>query len=515
MKTDKSFGEFMLNAWASILRVLFPRYCVQCLTLKTRKHAEKFLPGGEKEHKILDENLDAQFIKARRWSLTTRVALLAAGVKSLASDACTEEELLAAYRSGDLALLIAVMRVYTPSRKVMLTFLQEKDSTFMAAIASQVPSAFASLKPWEILGIGEGEAPAVTSPRWEIAKSLVGVCPNWAPLFMQEILKIANIKSTGANLFRFFFLNAIKGNEDISSFVLDIRRVFPESCAELRFTANAAYKHLGKCFCVLFPMIRKYLAEPHHIWAVPQNMELSDTQDAFAWLYRGLGLLARDRDVFACIFKELNALEKVLSKENLERIITVLVRNASNFGELNSLYKMTEEVETRGQIERRLAGMAWGLELHFPFKSWQKSDDIFTALDTLAERGMLPIDRLGELTPEQQAYAVAAMEAYSQISAIKSGRAGELVLLKPLQLKAEFFLLDSTDWKNKNLYNEHYKMAPASFRRIAKSSYNEHTEALICAYAKKWGLTKEQHYALMQSPYKGIAPLLENKITEA
>ncbi len=520
MRRNKSFGELILDVWAAIMRVVMTQYCVKSLTLKSRKHAENFLPGEEKEMKIIaQKEYDEQFLKARRWSAATRVKLLSLEVRALAGDAVTEEELQAAYGTGDVSLLIAVMRVYTPNRKNMLRFLSEKDSTvvdgeyFMVHVARQVPTAFASLKAWEILGCEEEQAPEL-GIRWDIAKVLAGVCPSWAPLFMRELLKVPGVtEGEGKKLFRFFFSIAIKGNQDISDLVSDIRRFFPELCAELRFSSNAEYKYLGKCFCVLFPELRKSMVrqEELSLWDIPKNKVSSVLGEAYAWLYCGVNRLLGNRDVSACLLREMRALSAVLTDQEFEYLINRLAYSVCYAGSLSRLYSLTHNVENKGVIEAQLAknGEVGGF---FPFKGWQKEETILLALNAMAARQTLPVDRLGELTPEQQKYALAAMEAYSQIAAMKRGRAGELVLLKSLQLTAEFFLVDSTDWKSKTLYNERFKMAPATFRRLVASSYHEKTEALICAYAQKWGLTQEQYRALLQSSYKGVAPFLQSRV---
>lgn len=533
MTSKSSFGSVV----ASVLRVFFPRFCVKYLTLKNRSNAEEFLPGGEKEYKIiLDEDAKVptklsyesegmiafhlasktvSFVKARRWSKETRVKLLADGQSVLASDACTEEELMAAYETGNSDLLISVMRVYTPSRQKMLFFLKEKDASFMAAIATAVPAAFASLKPWEILGLHlETEVSKVSSPRWQIAKSLMKVNSSWGPKFVKEALKLSLNEVGAEELVRIFFLRSIRMDEDLSDSVKGVYEKYPMLCVALR-QKSLVYKYFSDCFCELFPLILPKLSKADYSL---RNFSVKESwtdceREAFAWLKSGL-CKVDSGEICSCICKEVFSLANNLGKENFEFVLNFLSNRSKRPLELDALYCLTDNKAIRANIEHNLVGLDCDVVLawHFPFKGWQSEDDVLAALYVLAEHCKLQVERLGELTPEQQRFAEGALEACSQISAIKRGYAEKLVSIKQLHPKAELYLLKNCEANILYAYNDTYKMDHASFLFVVRSSYVDTYEKLIRDYADKWCLTKEQYHVLMQSAYRGIAPFLVNKV---
>lgn len=536
METKKSFGEFV----PAIVRVLFPRYCVKCLTLKNRPDAWRYLLGKEKELKLIDklELSDAELAK-RVWSPQTRVALLAKGNMAFLRDICNEEELDAVLARINRSNIIAAMRVYTPSHAKMLGILKRFKVDALCDFAKAVPAAFESLKPWEILGIEENTLCPADSERWSLALALAEVRPTWAPLFMLELRNIApqHLGNVGEELMQKFFDIAFKAKADISQLMPYLYVIFPKLYMKVRDNFRA-YKNFVPYFLVMFPHLVKFLEKDDNkvrLAGICFQQKINDSDEAYSWLLIGYHLL-EDRKVFACFLESLRRVHSSINYCMFEELFERMLRFVPDAYDLKSLYtfyvkKVGTDTDYWLDVQHRLLEFASGKESRvnlgfaFPFTGWMESL-AQRAIVMMAERKQLSayINRLSEVSSTLRNAAFNAMETQSQIDTLATDEVGKLVTTVQLLPKAEKAFLYLLTTRNlsavslhelKRNYIERVQLAGSSFRALlsdlAPLSLEIRAE-LVGIYARKWKLSLEEYQLIMQCNMSVKAPFLREYV---
>lgn len=540
MKTNKSFGEFVQNVWAIIMRVLMARFCVKYLTLKTRKNAEKYLPGTEKELKLIDKlGFSNEEIAARVWSYRTKVALLHRRCWALISDIQTEEEFDVVLSLGSSADLVSAMRVYTPSRAKMCYIIEnfEKRSALQTLnyLISKLPTAFEALKVWEVLGIAEKSYCPPENPRWEVALQLAMVRPVWAPLFMKEIRNIPPQKlgEKGMELMKKFFDIAFLARLDIAEMMPYLYVFFPELYGRVRenFSCN---NEISPYFKVMFPQLVKYLAKDvvSSMHDICLTGKLSDKDNAYAWLRIGFERL-NERAVYNLLLSQLGVLKKSLLPKIYNQLFDAMLDNACCYSDLAELYRFVDKdnkflfsknQELWVSRSEESASRARQLAFAFPFIGWEESF-AKRAIRIMVAHKQLKNVCLKSLSPVLQEFAFNVMEEQSQIEALNSTNLERVVTTLQLSSGAEkaFLLMDSSQYLShqalfelKRQYIERVQLKKEVLHSLIfdlNLSWKDRL-ALVKLYAMKWQLTLEEYQHIMQSCMSEEAPLLRQYVKD-
>lgn len=547
MVTKKSFGEFILNVWASLARVLTAQYCVKYLTLKKRPDARRYLPGKEKELALIKKlGFSSEEIAARVWSYETKLALLAdrnpALNSALIGDITTEKELEVVLERGMVKDVIAAMRVYTPSRARMLKALGSGlfGIAGWCSIAKAVPAAFESLKTWEILGIeGKTHCPA-KSEQWQVALALAEVRPTWAPLFMLELRNIVPQKlgEAGRAFMQKFFDIAFAAKVDMAEMMPYLYIFFPELYLKVR-EDYIGYKNFAPFVEMMFPQVFKFLKPDEAKTSFSQikfPSSVKDTEEAYVWLFIVYKMLD-NKAVYQLMLKHLKALKEHVSKGLFNEMFWRMIDYARDADELKTLYAVCKAVDAEpmmwAAIQARIVNLAAVKENHvrlgfaFPFKGWEK-ELAQRAVVLMARRKQLVgfVNRLAELPYDLEKVALEAMEIQSQLDALDSENLGKMVTTMKLYPEAEekFFCMSSNLYEQSNALKElklgyisRFQPDDATFRALLSYtcmlSYDSR-KVLIVAYAEKWGLRKWQYQLAMQSHFSAEAPLWKRYVRE-
>ena len=201
--------NIFLQLFAAIVRNFFPGWAVRHFTCKGNPNVRLYLPRSvEKQLRLIDKlKFDTDELREREWWTETKVVLLLKGNYSLLPEIRTEQEFEAIVDSADVERVAQAMKYYTPNKAGMLRLLHQYGLEALDLVKA-VPSAFDSLAPWEVLGVGEKEAaPVADDRRWAFAEALVCAKSSWAPKFMLELRKIVPQKlgEIGREYFELFF----------------------------------------------------------------------------------------------------------------------------------------------------------------------------------------------------------------------------------------------------------------------------------------------------------------------
>jgi len=524
MRTNLSFGERVLNVWAAIVRVLFPRYCVKYLTLKSRKNAAKYLPGAEEERKLIDKlELSSKEIAARVWSYDTKLALLKCKNFALIDEIKTEQEFDIVISVGSVGMVASAMRVYTPSRakmmKIVSSFLSME---YLCILAKQVPTAFDTLKPWEILGVAENEEARSDRKEWQLALALARTKSAWAPLFLIELRKIVPrwLGGEGLKLMDDFFDIAFAAKKDVSEMMPYFCVLQKEKYVKIREN-YMEYKCFASYFRMMFPQLVKYLRKDMYrsIHNINLRGELTMEEDAYAWLRIGYERMG-EQDIYSCLIANMQQIKENVSPVLYNQLFKRMVEKAPAYPALATLYRLADNVMATEIPVKLVSGMkekqpGATLRFAFPFNGWNVKLAI-RAIEAMVANNDFPAERLGELSDDLKEVAVAAMEEQSQIAVIKGGNIAELIAETQLLPKAEIeFLKLPHAWKPaKFTYIEKYQLTENSFRFLVYTivmNLDERVE-LISRYADKWGLTESQYCMIMQSKFVSSAPFLKKYV---
>lgn len=521
MKTNKSFGELVLNVWAAIVRVLMARYCVRCLTLKTRENAQRYLLGSKKELELINKlGLADKEIRERIWSHETKVELLRRGCKALLSEVKTEEELNAVVEMRNTHALINTMRVYTPTSEKMRELCASLEILTLKALAQKTPWVFDSLTPLEVLGAKADEIVPATAERWQVAWFLAEARPEWAPKFLLQLRNIVPSKlgEEGYALMTKFFNIAFEAKVDISAMMPYFYVLRPDLYAKVRENW-AEYESITPYFKLLFPQLLKYLKKNQDgsfEEIKTAGEKLSDAEEVYAWLKMGFERLG-EQTVYTILLQNIFQIKKNVQRPLFEQLFERMVAKAPSSSDLVFLYNVVEKPERTAipsilvsRVERKEAGAS--LRQLFPFEGWSEAL-VTRAVKAMVAKKEFPVERLGELSKEMQRVAVEEMETRSQIEAIDKGDVAQLVETTKLYPAVECHLFSqSCMQKYQHAYLERWQLDESTFSWIVKTIKlsRERQEDFIFLYAKKWGLTEEQYLQVMQSWLADKAPFLKS-----
>lgn len=518
-----SFLQRVQEAFAAVMRVVLPLYCVRVLTQKSRKDPWLYLPGTEKELQAIEKyEIAGSELAARVWSLGTKVALLKRGIMPLLSEIKTEEEFSAVLEHGDVRHIAQAMKVYTPSKAKMREVLA-LDAEKLSRIAEVVPAAFDTVMPWEILCVATESTPCpADNPRWKVAKTLAARKAAWAPGFMKMLWNMPPRQGTekDAELFKYFFNIAYDKKEDISDLMAYMCVFYPTEYAKIRENYYL-YEDFSAYFCKIFPQMLKHLAEHDEVKdprAVAISGRLDDWTDAYAWLSIGYNRLSNPK-IFACVLSHLAEIKERISEEAFDQLFAELVRNAAYVSDVKQLLSYGMSVYT-AVLRKKLVSFEapYAFVSFFPFKDWDEAV-AKKALRSMAMGNTIPVNRLNELSPELQDAAKEEMEISAQVMALQKEDVYTLVANLQFHPRAELFLLERVCTKAVLQYMERVKMADSSVSFILSGTFSEKlgTEVqsqLIFAYAKRWGLSAAQYVAVLQSPIKSKAVFLKAYLRE-
>lgn len=520
MKTNKSFGERVLNVWAAIVRVLFPRYCVKFLTLKTRKNAAKYLLGAEKERKLIDKlKLSNEEIADRVWSYDTKVALLEHRCFALIDEIKTEKELNAVLRYGTPSCIVCAMRVYTPSRQQVLRIISMLRLETLCMLAEEVPAVFDALRPWEILGVAEGKPACSDAQRWQIALALAEVKSSWAPKFLIELMKIGSnqLGEKGQELMDRFFGIAFAAKEDVSDMMPYFCVIQKKKYARVR-DHYMEYKSFAPYFRMMFPQLLQHLYAVGYCSISEINLSgelTAEMDDAYAWLRIGYERM-EEPDIYFCLLANMQRIKKNVLPKLYNQLFERMIENAPTQYALTVLYRLADNVLETAIPEKLVVSMEEKqsratLGFAFPFQGWDEELAI-RAIKAMAVNKELPVDRLGELPDNLREVAVTTMEEQSQIANMRGGFVVKLITETQLLPNAEVeFLKLRLYYAEKLEYVAKYRLAESSFRFLVNTVVidQDKRDGLISRYAAKWGLTESQYCMIMQSTLASSAPFLK------
>ena len=295
---------------------------------------------------------------------------------------------------------------------------------------------------------------------------------------------------------------------------------FPELYAKVRENYYL-YSDFSAYFCMMFPQLRKHLgghAEVKNLYGVALGGNLDEYADAYAWLSIGICRL-RDARIYDCILTSLEQLKKLLSSEAYSQLFGLMADNVKLAHDVDILMNCGEEAY-RTKLREKLVecGVSTFLRNQFPFAGWDEKL-AKNALAVLASGDMIPVQRLNELTHVLQKAAADIMEARAQIAAVRADAFIAVEYHLCPAAEGVLFSLDFRCQKYKLLYIDKYKIADATFLYMLNKEFKYSDDKgnlfeLVGAYARKWGLTREQYLAILQSKIKENALSLKSFVKD-
>lgn len=525
MKTKKSFGEFVLSVWVAVVRTVFPRYCVKCLTLKTRRNAQRYLLGSKKELKLIDKlKLSNDEIAARLWSRETKLAVLSRGCCALLSDVHTEEELDVVMRYYSVESIVKALRVYTPSKEKMCEMCRLRSNETLVEIVKEVPSVFNTLKAFEILGAKKGNKIPAIEPRWEVAVALAKRAPFWAPEFLLQLREIVpnHLGEEGQKLMSEFFDIAFEAKANVSEMMPYFSVFQPEMYAKVR-EHHWDYE-ISPYFRMMFPQLLKYMKRDFcktSFADITVVGKLTTEEDAYAWLKIGFERMSKPA-VYSVLLEHLADIKAYSGKELFEELFNEMIAKAKTGDDLLKLYAFEPEHPSLPEaiVSRLQEDGASVVRQIFPFKGWPDKLAV-KAIKVLIAKNEFPVERLSELSEAVQQVALVEMESRSQIVSIDTGYTSDLIAEgRALHPAAERHLLVQQHMASAQLaYIEQVRLHESTVSWILHNSTALALEArkdFIFRYAQKWGLTEAQYLHVLQSFIANQAPFLKKYVkTEA
>jgi len=534
----KKFRECVLRAYACIMRTLFPTYCVKCLTVRYNKNKKNqnaglFLPGVEKEMKAIEKlGLDANALQNREWSYDTRVKLLEQGNFALVSRIHTEKELDIVVKLGYIQPIIGAIKAYTPSKRFLQSLIQNWDREKLLAIVSAVPSAFDSLKAWEILGVEEKQA-YTDKDRWAVAQALAKVKPDWAPKFITEVMKIvpSRLNEEALEALKCFVEVAIENKVDISKDTPYLMVIHPDLYMLLRKALAKDQSMVAPYVRVMFPQLVDnlvknfgaiYAKEGPSAWARSAE-KLTEAQEAAVWLF-----FALRSETIDLVVDNLSAIKSRVSEKAFHLVEEDVFELSTGIREILILMDSYKDDEgMRDELREKLLktkNPAQSLSKFYPFNEWKK-EQAEKAVRAMAVEKKLPLDRLSELSHELQAVAMEELEIQSEIAVIRNGTSGEKEELMKQKLhsrseKVLFYCYYGTLRSYALSYVANFCMDESSFADLVTHVTDERgysisgdVEHLVELHAKTWGLSEKNYRDLMQSKsYSGQGALLKKYV---
>lgn len=561
----KSFGKWLVAIFAAVMRTIAPTLCVKFFTKRYKysryygsyhnASAMAFLPHTEKQLKAIKRlKLSDEQLQERVWSRKAQIALLKDGRYALLERVDSKDtemlDLLCQYGGAEQIAKVFVRS--TPSVTYLRRFLLAHTEKAIA-VAGIAPSVFNDL------GYDDLPATAVTeilsiflSLDLEDKKSK-SIARHWAEEVMKRPAYYASALDGEDAVVFDKAMHVLTNTEYDFSEILDSLKVYhPKWYAEVRDKAwlspNLA-KYLGK----VLPEIGKRLGDLcHYSLDVPiegDGLEASVEEDALRWL-NAAALNLQEPDVQIELMKLPEMAEKepsLLWHELQEKVVCAVTEFGAIKMAINKLpakYRpMLEPVlahAIKSPYQAEIALEMLGTEYHdgilkkmvetatnydaetilrkYPFNGWLE-DTAKTAVKKLAEAGILPLDRMQELTKPLQDYAWERLEVQAELAFLAQYKIPEEVMRRKLHPEAEVVLFSHSYSHFANqpakLYVLTNVLSDAGFKqlatvqRIENCSVGDIAKDLLRLYANNHGLSEQNYIDLMAGPYKALAPELK------
>lgn len=540
-RETKIFIASVKSKIARALAQMFPTWAIKKMCLKERTNCKDWIvyDVDKAMYLINKHRFSAEEIRERVWAPEVRLALLSMldskGRKALAYSACTEEELNAVLEKADcFDFKLQAIKAYTPSAKKMRELLTSAPMELLRKIACEAPTAFNTVTPKEVLGIGPKQLCNVAKDfRWDLALELAGSDPKWCPKFMELIKEIPPHKLTDVEVayFKDIFAIALEAKVSLVGLLAYMYVFFKEEYI-LYVNSYKDYPNFGMDFKEMFPQFVKHLKDGagHYksldMLGTHVNVNFMQKDDAYAWLGIGRELLAKDEVVYNTLLDNIKAIYEAnptVGKELAKRML-------QNGRKLDYQIKLKEEVPTAID-DNLLYNRAFELIKYnsrhpyyadapdylkfFPFTEW-KEDNAKYALKRIVLCGKLPLERLDELSDELKDFVMKTMEAQSQLNALSyQGKVAELVELQ-LYPEVEIALMKKPQFWEVHIlkYIEKNGLSQEAYEYLLKDAYewDDYFRRYLTVFAEKWGLTQKQYMQLMQSVRSSLAPFVKQYV---
>lgn len=515
MKTN-----IFVQLFAAIMRVVFPQLAVKYFTKKSNQYSELFLPSEAKQLRAIEKlDLDTDQIRARVWSLQTKVKRLQQQHYDLLQEIKTEQEFAALVNGGRVNIIAQAMKFYTPTQEMALKLLS-KFGLDAVELINKAPAAFDGLKACDILGVRLNEACAPDSPRWAFAEALVSKRASWAPKFLEELRKMSpqQLGELGQEKFRFFFQFAYDARENVAFLMPYMAVFFPELYAQVR--ANFfSYKEFAPYITKMLSAKLRYLDKGRYSFLskgfsqISVEGQLDEVGDAYAWLsiayYR-----MNEPAVYELIISKMSDIKPMVSEPIYNQLLDRLIALANCPADVSRLLSLADDkrkqVLYREMVEKKYAVL---LAAQYPFSSWDDKELIKSALRIVIADNHFPLAKMQELSEDLQEFATYQMEVSAQIAALTSNdilRNVEYHLLPEVEI---YLMLMDPHFalKYQKLYVDEFKLSEKAFNvlihreTVKLQDQVVFPDVLVGKYAAKWGLAEAQYQALLQTPMKKYA----------
>ena len=511
-------ANLFVRIFAAIMRTIFPLMAVKYFTKKSNAYAELFLPSVEKQLKAIEKlELDTDQIRARVWSLQTKVKRLQQQRYDLIQEIKTEQEFAVLVESAHVDIVAQAMKFYTPTQEMALRLLN-KFGLDAVELINKAPVAFDGLKASDILGVKPSVVCVPDSPRWAFAEALVSKRASWAPKFLEELRKVSpqQLGEVGRAKFNFFFKFAYDARENVAFLMPYMAVFFLELYAQVR--ANfSSYKEFAPYITKMLPAKLKSLEKGKEnikdLFQVSLEGALDETQDAYAWLQIAYYRL-NEPAVYELIISKMSEIKPMVSELIYSQMLDRLITLANCPADVSRLLSLADDdrkqVLYRKMVEKKYAVL---LADQYPFSSWEDIELVKSALRIIIADNRLPLAKMHELPEDLQEFAIYQMEVSAQISALVNGdiiKNVEYHLLPEVEIY--LMLMDPRySLKYQKLYVEKFELSEKAFNvlihREAVKLQNQvvFPDVLVGKYAAKWGLTEALYQELLQTPMKKYA----------
>ena len=507
-------ANIFVQLFAAVLRTIFPLIAVKYFTKKSNACAELFLPSVEKQLKAIEKlELDTDQIRARVWSLQTKVKRLLQQHYDLLREIKTEQEFAALVNGGRVNIIAQAMKFYTPTQEVALRLLSQF-SLDAVELIKKAPAAFDGLKASDILGVKPNEACAPDSPRWAFAEALVVKRASWAPKFLEELRKMSpqQLGELGQEKFRFFFQIAYDAKENVAFLMPYMAVFFPELYAQVR--ANfSSYKEFAPYITKMLPAKLRSLEQGKETFkdlpSVSVHGLLEEVYDAYAWLSIAYYRL-NEPAVYELIMSKMSDIKPMVSEPIYNQLLDRLIALANCPADVSRLLSLADDKRKQvlyyKMVEKKYATL---LAAQYPFSSWEDKELIKSALRIVIADNHFPLAKMHELPEDLQEFAKYQLEVSAQIAALESDIFKNVGYHLLPEVEIYLMLMDPHfALKYQELYVEEFQLSERAFNvlihreTVKLQNHGAFPDNLVGKYAAKWGLTEAQYQALLQTPMK-------------
>ena len=496
MKIFKKIGEWLVAAFAAVMRTMFPTLAIKyftkyrdgssCIIIfgedERKERAMLYLPSVKRQLEAIKKlNLSDKEIRARVWSRETMKALFRQGNSSMifllkGSDEDIFDIIVA---GGNSKMTSEAMAKATPKGYYLRNFL--KTAPNAVTVFKMAPQAFNSLEYNDIPEERRKEfLGTILLPGMEEKKGVI----EWAKKVYSALLLLDDseisedeknllisavallVKST--NLADGFWPLFLRHPEAYAKMVQAVKmkgvtkasylaKALPEvrkekslfSREEAEFWLELACREVGDSDVqgVIFKTLSEELSKdtPKEPYRELQERLAITVQRWFA-VRQAVKVLPK-RYHWSSYRLEDRLVKSICSPACAEEAIALLRESANGASAELALF---EKKALRQLIDMTTGENAKTLLAYFPFADW--ADELaIPAVRRLANVHALPMDRLSELSEPLQETAVVELETQAQIRCLYSGgdRAREM-LMKRLHPGAEIYLFTENEWFYRN-----------------------------------------------------------------